>query len=107
MEIPEIEKLAGLDLFEISSGKYRGTRRISKRGRSLLRKLLYFASLNVVRKGGIMHQYYQACLNRGMVKTKALIAVARKLLRVIFALVRDHSEYIEDYSKLQHRKEAA
>ena len=105
--IAEIEKLAGLDLFEISSGKHRGNRRISKRGRSLLRKLLYFASLNVVRKGGIMHQYYQACLKRGMVKMKALIAVARKLLRVIFALVRDHSEYIEDYSKPQHRKEAA
>ena len=39
--ISEITKLAGLDLFEVSSGKHRGQRRISKRGRSLLRKLLY------------------------------------------------------------------
>jgi transposase len=105
--IAEIEKLAGLDLFEISSGKYKGNRRISKRGRPLMRKLLYFASLNVVRKGGIMHQYYHKCLKRGMVKMKALIAVARKLLGVIFALVRDHSEYIEDYSKTENLKEAA
>lgn len=104
--IAEIEKLAGLNLFEISSGKYKGNRRISKRGRPLMRKLLYFASLNVVRKGGIMHEYYHKCLKRGMVKMKALIAVARKLLGVIFALVRDHSEYIEDYSKTENLKEA-
>ncbi|MFQ5835744.1 MAG: IS110 family transposase [bacterium] len=104
--IAEIEKLAGLDLFEISSGKHKGNRRISKRGRPLMRKLLYFASLNVVRKGGIMHQYYHKCLERGMVKMKALIAVARKLLGVIFALVRDHSKYIEDYSKTENLKEA-
>jgi transposase len=31
----EIMKLAGLDLYEISSGKRKGQRRISKRGRSL------------------------------------------------------------------------
>jgi len=36
----EIMKLAGLDLYEISSGKRKGQRRISKRGRSLLRKIL-------------------------------------------------------------------
>jgi len=34
---PEIMKLAGLNLYEISSGKMKGQRRISKRGRSLLR----------------------------------------------------------------------
>jgi transposase len=105
--ISEIEKLAGLNLFEISSGKHKGKRRISKRGRPLMRKLLYFAAINVVRKGGVMHEVYQRYLKRGMVKTKALIAIARKLLRVIFALVRDHSEYIKDYSKTQNLKEAA
>ena len=102
--ISELEKLAGLDLFEISSGKHRGKRRISKRGRSLMRKLLYFAALNVVRKGGILHQWYQEALGRGMLKMKALIAVSRKLLGIIFALVRDHSEYIVGYSKTQGLK---
>lgn len=102
--ISELEKLAGLDLFEISSGKHKGKRRISKRGRSLMRKILYFAALNVVRKGGILHQWYQEALCRGMLKMKALIAVSRKLLGIIFALVRDHSEYIVGYSKTQDLK---
>ncbi len=105
--ISEILKLGGLDLFEISSGKHKGQHRISKRGRSLMRKLLFFAAINVVRKGGILHEYYQGCLGRGMVKMKALIAVSRKLLGIMFALVRDHSEYIEDYVVEQELKKAA
>jgi transposase len=106
--ISEIIKYGGLDLFEISSGKRRGKRRISKRGRPLLRKLLFFASINTVRKGGVMHGPYQRYLQRGMPRNKALIAIARKLLRVIFALVRDHSTFVRDYSEIPCRfKEAA
>lgn len=97
----ELEKLAGLDLFEISSGKHKGISRISKRGRSYLRKLLYFSSLIAVRKKGEFHQWYQSALARGMPKMKALVAVARKLLRIIFAVVRDHSEYVSNYSKTE------
>jgi transposase len=106
--LSEILKLAGLDLYEISSGQYKGKRRISKRGRHLLRKLLYFAALNTVRRGGIMHHQYQQYLDRGMPKTKALIAVSRKLLRIIFAVVRDESVYKKNFSRasFQH-KEAA
>ncbi len=100
--ISETLKLAGLDLFEVSSGQHKGQRRISKRGRPLMRKLLYFAAINVVRQGGVMHEYYQRCLKRGMIKMKALIAVARKLLGIIFALVRDHREYVSGYMKLQN-----
>jgi transposase len=105
--IAEVIKHAGLDLFEISSGKHKGTRRISKRGRPLLRKLLFFASINVVRKGGILHQQYLQHLDKGMPKIKALIAISRKLLSIIFALVRDHSVYIAQYSERQQLKEAA
>ena len=97
--ISEVMKLAGLDLYEVSSGKHRGKLRISKRGRPLIRKLLYLAALSTVRKGGVMHEWYQRALGRGMKKTKALVAVSRKLLGVIFALVRDHKVYIENYLK--------
>lgn len=105
--LSEITKLAGLDLFEISSGSHHGKRRISKRGRPLLRKMLYFAALNTVRKGGIMHGTYQKHLQGGMIKQKALIAIARKLLRILFALVRDHSHYVQSYSKQKTFKLAA
>lgn len=99
--IGELEKLAGLDLYEISSGKQKGNRHISKRGRSLMRKLLYFAALNTVRKGRVMHEPYQRYRNKAMPKPKALVAIMRKLLRLIFALVRDHRVFIKDYETIK------
>ena len=105
--ISEITKLAGLDLFEISSGKHKGQRRISKRGRPLMRKLLFYAAINVVKSSGIMHEPYQQMLDRGMPKMKALIAISRKLLRIAFALARDDTVYVENYSEINHLKLAA
>jgi transposase len=103
--LSEITKLAGLDLFEVSSGKHRGRRHISKRGRPLMRKLLYFGAINTVKSNGVMHTPYSRMLERGMPKMKALVAISRKLLAVMFALARDGSMYIEDYSS--HRYQLA
>ncbi len=102
--IAEILKYAGLNLFEISSGIHNGQRHISKRGRPLMRKLLFFAAINVVRKGGIMHEQYQKYLEGGMLKMKALIAISRKILCIMFALVRDQSDYIENYVEIEKLK---
>ncbi|MBT8373158.1 MAG: transposase, partial [Deltaproteobacteria bacterium] len=96
--LSEITKLAGLDLFEISSGKYNGRRHISKRGRPLMRKLLYFGAINTVKSNGLMHLPYTRMVERGMPKIKALVAISRKLLAVMFALVRDQSPYVQNYS---------
>lgn len=105
--VSEVIKYAGLDLYEISSGAHKGRRRISKRGRPLLRKLLFFASVNVVRSDGILHSQYQNHLKKGMPKVKALIAISRKLIGILFALVRDHTIYVNNYCKMQNLKEAA
>ncbi len=105
--IAEIMKLAGLDLFEISSGQHKGERRISKKGRSLMRKLLFFAAINSVKKNGIMHDKYHQMLDRGMLKMKALIAITRKLLGLIFAIVRDDTQYEVNYNNNYHIKLAA
>ena len=44
-----------------------------------------------------MHDYYQKLIGRGMKSIMALVAVSRKLLRIIFAMVRDNSEFISNY----------
>jgi len=99
----EIMKLAGLDLYEVSSGRRKGERRISKRGRSLLRKILYYAAIQMVKTNGIMYDYYTRLTNRGMLKMKALIAVARKLLGIIHAIVRDDRDYVGIYQAPKRR----
>lgn len=92
-----IIKLSGLNLYEVSSGKHKGEIKISKRGRSLLRKILFYAAINAVRRGGIFHDYYHRLIGNGMIKKKALIAVSRKLLKLMFSLSRNKRYYIDDY----------
>lgn len=98
--ISEVMKLAGLNLYEISSGGKKGQRRISKRGRSYLRKILFFAAVNMVKSKGILHAHYRQMVGRGMAKIKALIALCRKVLRIVFAIVRDNAVYVSNH---QHR----
>jgi len=100
---PEIMKLAGLDLYEISSGKRKGEKRISKRGRSLIRKILYYASIQVIKKKGILCHYYERLIGRGMLRMKAVVAVMRKLLGIIHAIVRDNRDYVGEYAVPKRR----
>jgi hypothetical protein len=44
-----------------------------------------------------MYEYYANLTSRGMKRMMALVAIARKLLRIIYAIVRDNSEYKVDY----------
>ena len=103
----EIEKLAGLNLYEVSSGRHKGEKHISKRGRPLLRKALFFATLNMVRKDGVFHQEYQNHRSKGMTGPKALTAISRKLLRTIYAMIRDNKCFDENYVKEKKNKLAA
>lgn len=96
--INAVMKYAGLNLYEVSSGKHQGQRRISKRGRPLLRKLLYYAVLNLIRCNVSFAERYQEYVKRGMKKSKALIALSRKLLRMIYSMVRNQTEYDEQYA---------
>jgi transposase len=105
--LSEVMKLAGLDLYEISSGKHQGNRHITKRGRALLRKLLFFAAMNTTRKNGVFYIPYQRHLAKGMPKMKALVAIARKVMGVIFALIRDHCEFDINYSTQVELRKAA
>lgn len=87
-------KLAGLNLYEISSGQSHGARRISRRGRSLLRQTLYLAALQHTHRGAPLYEFYARLVEKGKPKVKALIAVACKLVRVLFALVRDGRDFV-------------
>lgn len=92
----QLQKLAGLNLVEESSGQKKGTRTISKRGRCGLRNLLYQASLVLVAKNKEFKALYHYLLTRSenpLHKKQALIAVSLKLLRVMFTLGRKKRFY--------------
>ena len=57
----------------------------------------------MIRKNGIMHHYYARLTDRGMERMRALIAVSRKLLRIIHAIVRDNRDYVGQYQAPERR----
>ncbi len=85
----QIQKLAGLNLRENSSGKHKGQTRITKRGRPRLRALLYKCIMPLVSKNQefkILHHYYTTRAENPLKKKQSLIALCCKLIRVLFAL---------------------
>jgi len=84
----------GLDLRVVDSGQHRGRRRVSHHGDAELRRLLYLCAQASVRtKGSPFAQQYQRELAKGLAPTQALCAVARKLAKVAWALVRTGAPY--------------
>lgn len=79
-------KFAGLNLRERKSGQFTGQVHLSKKGRSTLRAVLGEAVFGMVKKTAAYGGYYHGKKEKGMVGTKILAVVERKLLRVFFAL---------------------
>lgn len=83
----------GMDVRVRESGKYRGQRKLTKKGNPEIRRLLF----NAARAGSrtkYWNEYYNRLRDRGLKSTQATIAVARKIARVAFALLRDKKEFI-------------
>jgi transposase len=88
----QIAALAGLAPFNVDSGTYRGKRKIGG-GRKRVRDALYMAALNAVRRADPFKAFYTRLRQAGKPAKLALIAVARKLLTVLNAMMRDRKPY--------------
>ena len=92
----QVRKLAGLNLAEQSSGKHKGKTKITKRGRPMLRSILYMAGVSTVNHNPEMRQLYYYLLNRPknrLTKNQALIAVGLKVMRIMFHLAKSKEYY--------------
>jgi transposase len=88
----KIAALAGLAPFNADSGKFRGLRRI-KGGRTRVRGALYMAAVTAARHNARLKPLYQRLRAAGKPAKVALIAVARKLLVIANAIIRDQTEF--------------
>ena len=92
----QIRRYAGLNLVENSSGKHQGKTTISKRGRSLLRSILYRMAFTMVNKNKEIKQLYKYLTTRKenrLKKKQAIVAVIGKILQIIYAVVTKNEEY--------------
>jgi transposase len=87
-----ITALVGLAPFNDDSGNHSGARHI-RGGRSKVRVGLYQAAIAAIRWCPSMKAFYASLKARGKTSKVAIIAVARKLLVLANALVRDNRKY--------------
>jgi transposase len=74
---------AGLDVTVRQSGKWRGQRKVSKRGSGAVRRALYMAAVHSRTQGdSAFRAYYQHLVERGLPKMSAVMALMRKMLGV-------------------------
>jgi transposase len=76
----------GMDVRVRDSGKFRGRRKLTKKGDPEIRRLLYNAAMSGC-KDSHWKPYYQSLRDRGFSGTAALMILARKMVRVCYALL--------------------
>jgi len=107
----QIQKLAGLNLKENSSGKHKGKTMLSKRGRKRLRRLLFLAAMVLVAKNPEfrqLHLYYTNRIENQLKKKQSLMAISCKIIRVFYTLLvkglaYDGEKMIKDIKRPQHK----
>ena len=75
------------------SGRRTGNLHRPKRYRRGLRRVFYMAALSSLRVGGVSHAFYRRKRDERMRHSQALIALARRLVDVLWALLRDNREF--------------
>ena len=86
----QVVAYAGMDVTVRESGKWKGQRKLSKRGSGALRRCLFLAALGSLRTraASAFGAYYRALEARGLRGYRALMAVMRKMLVVAYHLLR-------------------
>lgn len=92
----QVLKLAGMNLVEKSSASVHGRKRQSKRGRPMLRRQLFLLAGRWCQTRGLYRQEYLALLARnGGLRTKAVCAIARKLVPLLLAVMQSGEPFDE------------
>lgn len=76
---------SGFDPLPEDSGQKQGKRRLSKRGDAMIRRQMWLSAMAASRSA-VFKPMYQALQQRGIPKIAALVVIARKLLRIAFAV---------------------
>ncbi len=95
----QIQKLAGLEITKISSGKRKGKPGISKRGRCKLRRVMYESARALINWNPAfldVFLYYRNREQRPLGGMQAKIAVACKAIRVFFVILQTGCDFDEE-----------
>jgi transposase len=87
-----IAALVGVAPFNCDSGQYRGQRHIWG-GRASVRATLYMAALSAIRHNPVLRDFYRRLRSAGKPAKVALVAVMRKLLTIVNAMMKHQTKW--------------
>lgn len=101
----QLTSYAGLDVKERQSGtSVKGKPRISKKGNKLLRKALHLPSLSAIRHDERFKGVFVRLVSKHGIKMKAVVAVQRKLLEMMYTLYKTNKNYDKEFFNKQAKK---
>jgi transposase len=96
----QLSSYAGLDVKEKQSGtSVKGKPRISKKGNRNLRKSMHLPALTAVKWDDNFRGIYARLVSKHGIKMKALVAIQRKILELIYILFKNETIYDKEYIK--------
>lgn len=94
----QLVSYAGLDVITKDSGiSVKSKPRISRKGNKYLRKCLHFPALSAIRHANTMKALFIRLVGRHGIKMKAVVAVQRKLLELIYVLWKKDETFDKEY----------
>lgn len=97
----------GLDVKEKESGtSVKDKPRISKRGNRFLRKAMHMPALSAIPCDEHFKAFYERLVAKHGIKMKAVVAVQRKLLEMMYTLYKTGKKYDKDYLEKQRNQAA-
>lgn len=94
----QLSSYAGLDVKEKQSGtSVKGKPRISKKGNRNLRKSMHLPALTAVKWDDNFREIYARLISKHGIKMKALVAIQRKILELIYILFKNETIYDKEY----------
>jgi len=94
--VKQVVAHSGLSPKERTSGiSVRGKSRISKIGNHRLRTALYFPAMVACRFNPVLKAFYEKLVGAGKPKKVAIIAVMRKLLHIVYGILKNKTDFNE------------
>ncbi|TGS15262.1 transposase, partial [Mesorhizobium sp. M1C.F.Ca.ET.187.01.1.1] len=91
----EIAALAGLAPYDFDTGTFKG-RRVIWGGRHALRRVVYMAALTASRSNPVLKAFHQRLIANGKQPKVAIVAVARKIMTILSAMLRHNQPWYPD-----------
>ncbi len=102
---PQLVSYAGYDVIESQSGDHIGKTKISKKGNSRIRRILFMPAFNMVRYNQTPFvDLYKRTFEKHGLKMKSYVAIQKKLLVLIYALWKNNTAYDIDYKNKYTRE---